>query len=86
MSDSNGDRRQQEADNARLVVTAKNMQAILDTLGGTRQQVDDLAAKVVSWEGIIANYVRVVTDLQRQVGQLRDEIAVNKYAGGGPTA
>jgi predicted nucleic acid-binding Zn-ribbon protein len=60
----------------------RNLKAIVDYMNAQRKQINDLNVEIVEWKKIISNYVKIVTDLQREVGELRNEVQISRFTHG----
>jgi hypothetical protein len=60
----------------------RNLKAIVDYINAQRQQINDLNVQMNDWKALISNYVKIVIDLQREVGELRNEVQISRFTAG----
>jgi hypothetical protein len=62
-------------------LNVRNVQAVVDYMNMQRKQVSELSVELENWRKVVSNYVKIVTDLQREVGELRNEVQISRFTG-----
>jgi len=67
---------------AKLEINERNLSKVVDYMNAQRKQIRSISEEVLEWKELISKYVKIVTDLQREVEQLRNEVQINRFSAG----